>query len=197
MRMQYDAQVQVAVATAVETFAPFARNAQLLPVRCTARDANLELARHATRKALVVIFWQRQVEFELGAVKRLLQSNMDCNLVVIAGDGSFGAPSFASVAARQASKQIGQVDVFERRRSGVGKLLPPIRRWTEFLARLKAAELVEGRAFFRILECFVGFGDLLELLFGVGFLRDVRVILARELAVRLFDLLDVGAPVDA
>src|SRR2546427_8157737 len=100
MRVQYDAQIQVAVATTVETFASFPRNAQLLPIGCTARDANLELARHATRKTLIVIFGQRQVEIDLGAVKCLLQSNVDCNLIVFTRNGNFAAPPLASVATR-------------------------------------------------------------------------------------------------
>jgi len=55
------------------------------------------------------------------------------------------------------------------------------------------AELVVGRALLRVLQHLVRLADLLELGLGVRLLADVRVVLARELAVRLLDL--VGARV--
>jgi hypothetical protein len=53
-------------------------------------------------------------------------------------------------------------------------------------------EIVIGRALFGILQRFVGLGHFLEFLLGARFLRHVGMIFARELAVRLLDLIGAG-----
>src|SRR5712671_6466427 len=54
-----------------------------------------------------------------------------------------------------------------------------------------------GGAFLRILERLVGFADFLEFFLGAGLLGNVRMILPRELAVRLLDVLGARLAVDA
>src|SRR5690606_13660319 len=51
-----------------------------------------------------------------------------------------------------------------------------------------AAQLVVGGPLLRIAQRLVGLVDRLELLLGTGFLADIRVVLAREPAVRGLDL---------
>ena len=60
-----------------------------------------------------------------------------------------------------------------------------------------AAAAVVALALLRIAEHVVGLGDLLEALLGAGVLVRVRVVLARELAVGLLDLVLRGLAVDA
>src|SRR5581483_961307 len=79
----------------------------------------------------------------------------------------------------------------------VAEALVPVRRRAEVLARAVAAEAVVGRALLLVLERLVGFRDLLEALLCVGLLRDVGVVLARELAVGLLDLLVARAALHA
>jgi len=69
----------------------------------------------------------------------------------------------------------------------------PVWRWAEILARLIAApELIIGGAFLRIGEHGVGLVDLLHAQLGIGLLGDVRVVLARELAESLLDVIRRG-----
>jgi hypothetical protein len=65
-----------------------------------------------------------------------------------------------------------------------------VRRHVELLARAIAlrAQLVVGRALFRIAQRLVGLVDRLELVFGPGLLADVRVVLACQPAVGGLDL---------
>ncbi|VUL59180.1 hypothetical protein PGKDCPLP_00138 [Stenotrophomonas maltophilia] len=65
-----------------------------------------------------------------------------------------------------------------------------VRRYVELLARAIAlcAQLVVGRALFRVAQRLVGLVDRLELVFGPGLLADVRVVLACQPAVGGLDL---------
>ena len=96
----------------------------------------------------------------------------------------------------QTGEEIGKIDVFETAFART-ELLLPARRRTEILPRLVAAELVVGGALLRVLQRFVRFGDFLEFLLGVLFLRDVGVVFPRELAIRLLDLVGARFLVDA
>src|SRR5438105_4716370 len=60
-----------------------------------------------------------------------------------------------------------------------------------------AAELVVRRALFRILQRFIRLADFLEFLLGVGLFRYVGMVFARELAIRLLDVIIAGAALDA
>jgi hypothetical protein len=65
----------------------------------------------------------------------------------------------------------------------------PVRRRTEILARLIAAsQLVIGGALLRVREHGVGLVDLLHVQLGIRLLGNVRVILARELAEGLLEI---------
>src|SRR6267143_909687 len=80
---------------------------------------------------------------------------------------------------------------------GDAEALVPIGRRTEVLPGAVRAEAVEGCALFLVLERLVRLGDLLELLLRVRLLRDVGMVLARELAVSLLDILVARAALDA
>src|SRR5207245_11513883 len=109
-------------------------------------------------------------------------------LVVLPGHWNLAAaPSGAMHPARQAGEQIPQIDIVERERAAAELLLPPRGR-PELLSRTMAPQLIVGGAFFRIPQSFIGFAELLELLFGVPFLGNVRMILSRELRVHVFDV---------
>jgi hypothetical protein len=107
-------------------------------------------------------------------------------------------------ASGKALEEVGEVEVVEReaarkalRPAGAELLLPPGRR-PEFLPLLETrAELVVRRALLRVLQRLVRFGDFLELLLGARFLRHVRVVLSRELAIRGLDLVLRRVAVDA
>src|SRR5258708_17163152 len=71
-------------------------------------------------------------------------------------------------------------------------LLLPVRRRPEVLARAMRAELIVGAAFFGGLQRLVGLGDFLEFLLAGRLLRHVRVVLVRELAAGLLDVLGAG-----
>lgn len=58
------------------------------------------------------------------------------------------------------------------------------------------SELVVLLALGRILEHFIGFGDLLELLLGAGFFVHIRVILASQRTIGAFDLVCRGFALD-
>src|SRR5262245_20422132 len=73
------------------------------------------------------------------------------------------------------------------------ELAAPARRRADFLARPVLAELVVGAAVLGIGEGLVGLVELLEALLGVLLLRNVGVVLLREFAVRLLDVVRRGA----
>src|SRR5262249_9150904 len=103
----------------------------------------------------------------------------------------------ARAAAAESREEIGEVRFVEREGAFAetpSEVLLPVRRRTEVLAAAVRAELVVGGALLLILQGLVGFADLLELLFRVGFLGNVRVILVGEPAVRLLDVVRTGVP---
>ena len=69
----------------------------------------------------------------------------------------------------------------------------PARRRAEVLPRAVLPEAVVGGPLLLVAQGGVGFAYFLELLLGVGFLGDVGVILACELAVGLLDFILAGA----
>src|SRR6185437_1136988 len=74
-------------------------------------------------------------------------------------------------------------------------LLLPARRRPEIVARVIAARahVVVSRALLLVVQDLIGLAEGLELVLGAGFLVLVRVVLARELAVRRLDLVVAGA----
>ena len=110
---------------------------------------------------------------------------------------AFAATAQAAQAAEQGIEEVAEIRLLASpaaAAAGAGagaKRSPlPARWWPKFLSCLPvAAQLIIGGAFFGIAQHFMGLGDFLEALFGMGFLADVRVILARQPAISLLDLL--------
>ena len=74
----------------------------------------------------------------------------------------------------------------------------PVRRWIEVLAGLPVrAQLVVGRAFFRVLEYLVGLADFLEACLGVCLLADIGMVFARQLAIGTLDFILAGSAFDS
>src|SRR6267378_1152810 len=180
MRAQRDVQVKVARRAAIGPRPALAAEPQLFAVGDAARDARADAA-------------SIQLELALGAAPGFLQADVDIDRVVLAAERH--VPRAAKAAAAAATEcaerleQVGQVDAAEA--------LVPIGRRTEVLPGAVRAEAVEGCALFLVLERLVRLGDLLELLLRVRLLRDVGMVLARELAVSLLDILVARAALDA
>jgi hypothetical protein len=86
-------------------------------------------------------------------------------------------------------EEVREVDVAQVLALARAEAVEPVGRRTEILPRpIAAAEAVVGGALFLVAQRLVCLGDLLELLLGVLLLRDVRVVLAGELAVGLLDV---------
>src|SRR5206468_5926034 len=97
------------------------------------------------------------------------------------------APPARPRLAREAGEQIGEIHFVERLGSGA-ELRRPFRRRAKLLTGLLLAELVIGGALFGILERRIRLGHFLEALLGLGLLRHVRVILARQDPIAFLDL---------
>ena len=129
-------------------------------------------------------------EVQPGAAVRVFQADAHGGFVVAAVHGHGPAPR-AAMAAPQRVQQVGQVDVLERP-GPAAELARPLRRRRELLARGPAAEFVVGRALFRVLQGLVGLAHFLESGLGLGRLGHIGVVLSRQLAVGLLDLLGIG-----
>src|SRR6267378_1489716 len=188
MRAQRDVQVKVARRAAIGPRPALAAEPQLFAVGDAARDARADAA-------------SIQLELALGAARGFLQADVDIDRVVLAAERHVPRP--AKPAAAPASEcaerleQVGQVDAAEVLAGVAAEALVPIGRRTEVLPRPVRAEAVEGCALFLVLERLVRLGDLLELLLRVRLLRDVGMVLARELAVSLLDILVARVALDA
>src|SRR4051794_23557487 len=93
-------------------------------------------------------------------------------------------------------QEVEQIDIAKVLEAAGLKLLVPIRRRTEVLARLVETHLIVGLTLLAILQHLVGFLHLFELLLGVFFLGHIRMVLARELTVGLLDIVFRGRPFD-
>ncbi len=97
----------------------------------------------------------------------------------------------------QLGKEVREIGRFTRIESTVGEFEAgiPVRWWSEILSRPVAlAQLIVGGALIRIGQHSVGFVDLLHALFGVRFLRDVRVVFAGQFAEGFLDVGSRGIP---
>src|SRR6266853_1857833 len=129
MRMQGDAEIQVAVAPAVQAFAPLAGHAQALAVGGALRNARLERAAHAARETLLVVFGHLELEIDLGAAVRILQRNVRGDFVILSGHADLAAArSPAAAAAGKVREQISQIEIVEGERPAAELLLPVRRR---------------------------------------------------------------------
>src|SRR5678815_2506586 len=128
---------------------------------------------------------------------RLLEAEAHRHFVILAGELHAAAGTAAAHAgtAEDAHRleQVGQVDVAQvvahSSCPAAAEAVEPVGRRAEVLARAVAAQAVVRGALFLVAQRLVRLGDLLELLLGVRFLGDVRVVLARQAAVGLLDLL--------
>src|SRR5204862_4534362 len=93
--------------------------------------------------------------------------------------------------------EVREVDVAQVFLPAGAEAIEPVGRRTEVLAGAMTAERVVGSALFLVAQRLVGFRHLLEFLLGVRLLGDVRVVLARELAICLLDLVLARRALDA
>src|SRR6267378_4135502 len=188
VRAQHDVQVKVARRTAIGPRSALAGEPQLFTVGDAAGDARADAA-------------SIELELALGAARGFLQADVDIDRVVLAAERC--VPRAAKAAAAAASEcaerleQVGQVDAAEVLAGVAAEALVPVGRRAEILPGPVRAQAVEGGALFLVLERLVRLGHFLELLLGVRLLRDVGVVLARELAVGLLDVLVARAALDA
>src|SRR6478735_3405603 len=192
MRLENDVQVQVARRAAVRAGAALAGEPQALPVGRAAGNTG------ADRPAV-------EAQLALRAARRLLEAEAHRHFVILAGELHAAAGTAAAHAgtAEDAHRleQVGQVDVAQvvphSSRPAAAEAVEPVGRRAEVLARAVAAQAVVRGALFLVAQRLVRLGDFLELLLGVGLLGDVRVVLARQPAVGLLDLLVGRAALDA
>src|SRR5439155_17796541 len=93
MGVQRDIEIEVAVAATVDPLASLAGKAQALTVGGAAGNAHLELARDTVHEPVLAIFGHRELELDLGAVKSLLERDVDRDLVVLARHADFAPRS--------------------------------------------------------------------------------------------------------
>src|SRR5436190_16813154 len=104
-----------------------------------------------------------------------------------------GARSRGASPPAKALEEIGKVDILEREPAAT-----PVRRGLEVLSGLESrSQLIVGRLLLGILERLVRLGDLLEALLRPGLLVHVRMVLLRELAIGLLDVLGARRALDA
>src|SRR3954451_23052229 len=189
MRFERDLQIEIARRAAVHARPALAAQAQALAVHRALRDAR------AQRMAV-------DLELALRTARGLFERDAYRRLPVLAGDRHVAAE--AAAAARGAAEdahlleEVREVDVAQVFLPPGAEAVEPVGRRPEILAGTEPrAERVVGRALFLVAQCLVSLGDLLELLLGVRLFGNVRVVLARELPVRLLDLILAGAALDA
>src|SRR6266480_3158705 len=188
VRAQRDVQVEIARRAAIGARPALAGEPQLFAVGDAARDARADAA-------------SIELELALGAARGFLQADVDIDRVVLAAERHVPRAAKAATAAAtecaERLEQVGQVDAAEVLAGVAAEALVPIGRRTEVLPGAVRAEAVEGGALFLVPERLVRLGHFLELLLGVRLLRDVGVVLAREPAVGLLDVLVARAALDA
>ncbi len=154
-----------------------------LPARMDAgRDADVERALAAA---------VAQAHALAAAVIRGLQRNRNLCVQVAAATRAARAARarVAAHAAEQRFEEVAEILAAAFAEIGVALVLP-VRRRAEFIAGAIAAgaQLIVGLASRRILERLVGFVDRFEFFLGAAFLADVRMVFAREPAVRRLDV---------
>src|SRR5215831_1141257 len=199
MRAQHDVQIEIARRPAVYARPALAGHAQPLAVGGALRHPHADGLRDAVDLAVGGHLRGGELEAHFSAAVDLLEREMRRDLVVLPRHrkcAAAGAPAAPGPAA-EALEELGEIDeVIEVPFLEPELALPPRGR-AELLARPVATELIVRRTLLGVGERLVGLVDLLESLLGVLFLRDVRVVLARELPVRLLDVLLGGVAGDA
>src|SRR5690606_4342679 len=140
---------------------------------------------------LLVDLWHAQAQTAPGAVVRVLQVDLNTRMVVLAmrletamRAGAAGT-GFGEAAPEQGLEEVAVVFLARTTsaEAAARRLEPcvPVRRRLEILPSAPVgAQPIVGRAFLRVLEHLVGFADLLETLFGLRLLADVRMVFARQ-----------------
>src|SRR3984957_9842772 len=196
VRSQADIQIEIAVASAIETLTPLARHPQSLPVAGAFGNARLEGVGHAVHLPLRVVLGHVQVKIDFGDVIGIGYRDRHRDLIVLSRHRSLSTA--ATAAATQALEQLRQVQSFGGKGvvpRGLPVLLPVGRR-PNLLSGPLLPELIVGGTLVGILESLVGLGHFLEFFFRAGFLGNVRMVLARQPPVSLLDLLFGGAALE-
>ena len=148
------------------------------------RNPDAQVAGLEAAPALCVEFGHPQRDLPGGASEAVLEIQQDLGMMVLATGVAPAtlAPAHASEHLREEIRKVSRfagVEAVARKfETGI-----PARRWPEFLSGLGiGAQLVVGGASFRVGQHRIGLVDLLHARFRVGFLGDVRVVLARQLA---------------
>src|SRR5262245_12049558 len=145
------------------------------------RDANLEIALGQRHAPLVIDLRRAQRDHAGSTAIGVLERQQDLRVMILA------AHVHARSARAGAAEQLGE-EIAEIAQSGLGRAAPrelepriPTRRGAEVLARMMAAsQLVVRRALLRVREHGIRLVDLLHPRLGIGLLRDVRMVFARE-----------------
>ena len=196
MRLECDFQKQVAGRPAVEAGTALSRQADALAAGHTARDLDLQIAQPAGKAAVRIVFGDAQLQSKGGTVECVLEADLDPGVMILSTTGDTPATGEAGTAmirtlSEQALEEIRKAATSGIGRTATGKLEPGIpTRWRpEILAGAPVlAQLVVGRALFRVPEHLVGLTELLEAALGIRLFADIRVIFARQLAVGALDL---------
>ena len=101
-------------------------------------------------------------------------------------------PAEPAEPAEQRFEKVAEIAAAEPAAGGWPSTLPAGRRPELLTGPPIVAELVVGGAFFGVAQHFVGLGDLLETVLGVGLLANVRVIFASQPTISLLDVLFRG-----
>ena len=190
-------QVQVAGRALLGGGRSLAGETDQLALAHAGRDLHIQRARLQRHPTLVVHFRHAQGDSLLRAAPGVLDVQQDPGVVILTahpGAASARVPSLPH-APEQLGEEVGEVP-------GVGAPKPrarefeagiPIRRRSKLLAgRMPGAERVVGGTLLGVGQHRVRLVDFLHPQLGVGFLADVRVVLARQPAKRLLDLIGAG-----
>jgi hypothetical protein len=204
MRREAHFQEQVArLAVLGSHFLALPRKADVLAGLDAARDPDVQRALAKLRPAAGIGLRNTQAQQPAAAFERSLEIDDDARVMILAAAATpLRVPrAEPRAAAEQRFEELTRITL-ERETlfvrptpAGTAELEARVeaRRGTEILAWARTtAELVVGRALLRIPQHLVRFAQLLEACLGVLLLADVGVVLARELAVGLLDLLGRG-----
>src|SRR6185295_2532475 len=215
VRLDLDLQQQVAGRAAAKTLAALSGQADLLPAANAGGDLHRQVAslagarigeRDLPRAALDGLR-ERDLERCLDITAGLLLPEA----AETGGSGRAGAPPAAgtaaaeehleeraeAVAAATHAAEIAEIEAATAVAEIEVDVLPARRRRARLARTLPGGpELVILLPFVGVLQDLVRFTDLLELDLGSGVLVDVRVVLARQLPIRLLDVLLAGVLLD-
>src|SRR5687768_2676064 len=129
-----------------------------------------------------------QLQCSLAATKRLFERDLDARMVVAPGPGrTRAAAGKRTRAAEQVGEEVAELGITARGLPRVLEVAAPVGWRLKLLAGRAAPQLVIRDAFFRITEHLVGLLQLLEFVFRIRFLADVRVVLASQLPIGPLD----------